>query len=207
MVFNLLYLKVWHPTWAWLSYTFTCFTLLVSYTVSTQFIVIFRLQNLQSPSDKSVVLMPCITACCFNPSTGPASTCRGRGGGCLLQVSNATSDSVVSSWKICPSPSTWRTHILQVRSTVLEEKRSRVKQQWRFLCEPLHTCWKESSCREVESVEELHRWEKPCGTLCMAFYWKRSKMSSLPGTWLAVCSSIMCGKHHGWKASGCGCCP
>lgn len=80
MVFNLLYLKVWHPTWAWLSYTFTCFTLLVSYTVPTQFIVIFRLQNLQSPSDKSVVLMPCITACCFNPSTGPASTCRGWGG-------------------------------------------------------------------------------------------------------------------------------
>lgn len=58
-----------------------------------------------------------------------------------------TSDNVVSSWKICPSPSTWRTHILQAKSTVLAENRSRVKQQWRFLCDPHHTCWKESSYR------------------------------------------------------------
>lgn len=201
MVFNLLYLKVWHPTWAWLSYTFTC------HTPSPPNLLLFLGSKISN--------LPLTSQWCWCPASLPAASTpppaqhppAGAGGGCLLQVSNATSDSVVSSWKICPSPSTWRTHILQVRSTVLEEKRSRVKQQWRFLCEPLHTCWKESSCREVESVEELHRWEKPCGTLCMAFYWKRSKMSSLPGTWLAVCSSIMCGEHHGWKASGCGCCP
>lgn len=64
-----------------------------------------------------------------------------------------TSDSVVSSWKICPSPSTWRTQILQARSTVALEKRSRVKQQWRFLWEPSHTCWKGSSCTNRQIVE------------------------------------------------------
>lgn len=113
-----------------------------------------------------------------------------------------TSDSVVSSWKICPSPSTWRTHILQARSTVLVENRSRVKQQWRFLCEPLQTCWKESSCndRKTKGVTVLD-----CQRALFKVVFNKVYMT-LPGTWLVVCSSTTCGGHHGWKVSGCGCC-
>lgn len=50
-----------------------------------------------------------------------------------------TSDTVQFSWKICPSPSTCRTHSLQTSSTVFRLNLSRVNVQWRFLWDPLQT--------------------------------------------------------------------
>lgn len=97
-----------------------------------------------------------------------------------------TSESVVSSWKICPSPSTCRTQILQLRSTVLTEKRSRVKQQWRFLCEPVHTCWKESSCnRDKGAIKTVFNIVSPVLKTCLIWYFslidaKESKTKKYP---------------------------
>ena len=50
-----------------------------------------------------------------------------------------TSSNVLLSWKICPSPSTCRTHSLQLISVVAGLSLSRVKVQWRVLWLPLHT--------------------------------------------------------------------